>query len=48
MSQDQDLDNMSYDELLKLARGGAKFLIPKLCAALKKENPNYSIYDIRK
>ena len=25
----------------------AKFLIPKLCAALKRENPDYSNYDIR-
>src|SRR5918994_811956 len=38
---------MSYDELLKQVRGGAKLLIPKMCAALKKENPNYSNYDIR-
>jgi hypothetical protein len=33
---------MSYDELLKQVRGGAKLLIPKMCAALKRENPNYS------
>src|ERR687897_32370 len=38
---------MSYDELLKQVRGGAKLLIPKMCAALKRENPNYSNYDIR-
>ena len=38
---------MSYDELLKQVRGGAKLLIPKMCAALKRENPNYSNQDIR-
>jgi hypothetical protein len=47
MSQEQNYYNLSYDELLNVARGSAKVLIPKLCAALKRENPNYSNYDIR-
>jgi hypothetical protein len=47
ISQGQNYDSLSYDELLKVARGSAKELIPKLCAALKRENPNYSNYDIR-
>jgi hypothetical protein len=40
-------NKLSYDELLKFARGSAKAMIPKLCAALKRENPHYSNYDIR-
>ena len=47
MLQEQNYDNLSYDDLLKIARGFAKVLIPKMCAALKSENPNYSNYDIR-
>ena len=47
ISGGQIFDNMSYDDLLKVARGSAKVLIPKMCAALNRENPNYSNYDIR-
>src|SRR5918998_1826448 len=47
MSEEINYDKLSYDELLRFARGSAKAIIPKLCAALKRENPNYSNYDIR-
>jgi hypothetical protein len=47
ISGGQICDNTSYDDLLKVARGSAKVLIPKMCAALKRENPNYSNCDIR-
>jgi hypothetical protein len=47
MSQEQNYDNLSYDEILNMARGSSKRWIPRLCAALKRENPNYSNYDIR-
>jgi hypothetical protein len=47
LSEEINYDKLSYDELLRFARGSARVLIPKLCAALKRENPNYSNYDIR-
>src|SRR5918995_1398331 len=47
LSEEINYDRLSYDELLRFARGSAKVMIPKLCAALKKENPHYSNYDIR-
>jgi ribosomal protein L20 len=47
MSQEQNYDNLSYDELLKMARETAKIWIPRLCAALRRENLNYSNYDTR-
>jgi|SRR5215207_5165678 len=36
-----------YDDLLKQARGSAKYWIPQLCHALKEENSNLSNEDIR-
>src|SRR5688500_13330834 len=47
LSEEINYDSLSYDELLRFARGSAKAMIPKLCAALKRENPHYSNYDIR-
>jgi hypothetical protein len=47
LSEEINCDKLSYDELLRFARGIARVLIPKLCAALKRENPHYSNYDIR-
>jgi ribosomal protein L20 len=47
MSQEQNYDNLSYDELLKMARDTSKIWISRLRAALRRENPNYSNYDIR-
>jgi hypothetical protein len=36
-----------YDQLLEQARGSAKYWIPKLCEALRKENSEMSNDDIR-
>jgi hypothetical protein len=36
-----------YDQLLEQARGSAKYWIPKLCEALKRENSEMSNGDIR-
>ena len=47
LSEEINYDRLSYDELLRFARGSAKAMIPKMCAALKRENPNYSNYDVR-
>jgi predicted HTH transcriptional regulator len=49
MSQESDYDNLTHDQLLSIAKakGSSKVLIPKMCAALKRENPNYTNYDIR-
>ena len=47
MSEEINYDKLSYDELLRFARGSAKVMIPRMCAALKRENPHYSNYDIR-
>src|SRR5918999_5333493 len=47
MSEEINYDKLSYDERLRFARGSAKAIIPKMCAALKRENPNYTNYDIR-
>ena len=47
MSQEQNYDNLSYDELLKMARDTSKIWISRLRAALRRENPDYSNYDIR-
>jgi hypothetical protein len=47
LSEEINYDRLSYDELLRFARGSAKAMIPKMCAALKRENPHYSNYDIR-
>src|SRR5918993_2757240 len=47
LSEEINYDKLSYDELLRFARGSAKVMIPRMCAALKRENPNYSNYDIR-
>jgi hypothetical protein len=30
-----------------MAKGSAEYWIPRLCAALRRENPNYTNYDIR-
>jgi hypothetical protein len=47
LSEEINYDRLSYDELLRFARGSAKAMIPRMCAALKRENPHYSNYDIR-
>src|SRR5918993_4187135 len=47
LSEEINYDKLSYDELLRFARGSAKVMIPRMCAALKRENPHYSNYDIR-
>ena len=47
LSEEINYDKLSYDELLRFARGSAKAIIPKMCVALKRENPHYSNYDIR-
>jgi hypothetical protein len=47
LSEEINYDKLSYDELLRFARGSAKVMIPKMCTALKRENPHYSNYDIR-
>src|ERR671911_2604376 len=47
LSEEINYDRLSYDELLRFARGSAKVMIPKMCTALKRENPHYSNYDIR-
>jgi hypothetical protein len=45
------IDYSKYDELLEQAkaagRESAKTWIPRLCAASRRENPNYSNYDVR-
>jgi hypothetical protein len=38
---------LTYDQLLSQARGTAKYWIPRLCGALRSENPNYSNYNIK-
>ena len=40
-------DNSKYDQFLEQARGSAKYWIPKLCEALRKENSEMSNEDIR-
>ena len=45
MSQEAGYSN--YDNLLIQARGSAKHWIPRLCEALKKENPEMIVDDIR-
>ena len=40
-------EQSKYDNLLKQARGSAKYWIPQLCQALKEENSNLSNEDIR-
>ena len=45
MSQEAGYSN--YDNLLIHARGSAKHWIPRLCEALKKENPEMIVDDIR-
>lgn len=41
------MEYSKYDTLLKQARRSAKYWIPQLCLALKKENSNISNEDIR-
>jgi hypothetical protein len=40
-------EDLTYDQLLSQARGTAKYWIPRLCGALRSENPNYSNYNIK-
>jgi hypothetical protein len=40
-------EDLTYDQLLSQARGTAKYWIPRLCGALRRENPNYSNYNIK-
>lgn len=40
-------EDLTYDRLLSQARGTAKYWIPRLCGALRRENPNYSNYNIK-
>jgi hypothetical protein len=40
-------EDLTYDQLLSQARGTAKYWIPRLCGALRSENPNYSNYTIK-
>jgi hypothetical protein len=42
-----EADFSKYDQLLEQARGSAKYWIPKLCEALRRENPEMSNDDIR-
>jgi hypothetical protein len=39
--------DLTYDQLLSQARGTAKYWIPRLCRALRSENPNYSNFNIK-
>ena len=43
----QEGRNSIYDNLLAQARGSAKYWIPRLCEALKRENPEMTPNDIR-
>jgi hypothetical protein len=42
-----EIEYLKYDQLLERARGTAKFWMPKLCEALRRENPEMSNDDIR-
>jgi hypothetical protein len=42
-----ETENLKYDQLLERARGTAKYWIPKLCKALRRENSEMSNDDIR-
>jgi hypothetical protein len=43
----QEAGHPGYDDLLTKARGSAKYWVPQLCEALRKENPEMTPNDIR-